>query len=176
MQSFSQGSIHFLNFRELISCQQFCEGLDHIYHMSTAQFLCKIWLSDVGIHTPVIDLPSCKYVKSLRTWKHSYILIIRQRKNRNPVIPTHEKKLKAYSMRKAVIQINVHGRKSSNQLISFPCGTTEYSAHGLSCRFCSEKKKNPVKVLFQFRISCLRNFPSNCPLISGQPDQWVKIS
>ncbi len=86
------------------------------------------------------------------------------------------KKLKAYSIRKAVIQINVHGRKSFNQLISFPCGTIECSAHGLSCIFCLEKEKNPVKVLFRFRISSLRNFPSNCPLTSGQPDQWVKIS
>jgi hypothetical protein len=85
------------------------------------------------------------------------------------------KKLKASSMRKTVIQINVHGRKSSNQLISFPCGTIEYSAHGLSCIFCSQKKQNPVKVLFRFKISSLRNFPSNCPLTLGQPDQWVKI-
>jgi hypothetical protein len=38
------------------------------------------------------------------------------------------------------------------------------------------RRKNPVKVLFRFRISSLRNFPSNCPLISGQPHQWVKNS
>jgi len=92
VQRFSQGSIHihFLNFRELISCQQFCKGLDHIYHMSTTQFLWKIWLSDVGIHTHVIDLPSCKYMKSLWTTRHWY-LISRQRKSRNPVVSTHEK-------------------------------------------------------------------------------------
>jgi len=58
--------------------------------MSIAQFLCEIWLSDVGIHSHVIGLPSCKYVKSLWTSKQSY-LIIRQRKNRNPGIRTHEK-------------------------------------------------------------------------------------